>query len=424
MTIRKSQKEDSGENKDRLLSKDYVLVMLGATGQAFMNNFFIAVMPLYIAKRGGTTFQAGMIMTVFALVALLVRPVSGILSDKFGRVKLMVGGAAVCSVTCAIFGVVGVVPLLMVIRGINGAGFGVLSTCSGAAVADIVPKSRLSEGIGIFGLYATIAQAIGPFIALEIVFNDELSEYRLLFFITAGICALSALANGCISYERKRKKQGVGTGDVSDGKNNVIPDSADGEPLPKTFLGFEHNILPAAAVIMVMFFGLAGLMSYMTPFARWKGVENPGLYFTVSACGVFISRMIFGRVVDRRGADIVVIPGMIVIIICLALLPQVESLTALVALALPLGMSQGAVTPTFNSMLFQRCSPARRGTASGAYFAAIDIGFAVGSPILGALADAWDYGYIFSASAIFVGIALVLYLLIASDKRYKAKIRT
>ena len=93
----------------------------------------------------------------------------------------------------------------------------------------------------------------------------------------------------------------------------------------------------------------------------------------------------------------------------------------LVVLAFPLGVSQGAIGPTLNSMLFQRTSPARRGAASGAYFASIDIGFALGAPLLGALADAKDYRYIFFASAISIALALILYIFIASDKRYKAK---
>jgi predicted MFS family arabinose efflux permease len=90
-------------------------------------------------------------------------------------------------------------------------------------------------------------------------------------------------------------------------------------------------------------------------------------------------------------------------------------------LAFPIGLSVGAILPTFNSMIFKRCSPERRGTASGAYFAAIDIGFALGAPLLGALADALDHGYIYRAGAVSVTLALILYLSVCSDKRYKAR---
>ena len=420
MIIRKNFKRDCGENDDRLLSKDYVLVMLGATGQLLMNHFFLAAMPLYINKLGGTTLQAGMIMTVYALVALVMRPVSGILSDKFGRVKLMVAGTLICAVTCVLLGMVSFFPLLMVIRALNGAGFGLLSTCAGAAVADIVPKHRLTEGIGIYGMYNTIAQAVGPGIALALIAGDAISDYRRMFYITAVLCAVSAFANGGVSYERRRKKQAGSYSDEASAINEQSMDVTGSEPLPKAIFGFEYAVFAPVAVMMVLYFGIAGLMSFMSPFARWKGIDNPGLYYAVSAAGIFFSRVVFGKIADKRGMDIVIIPGMAVLAVCLALLPSINSLAALAALALPIGISQGAVVPTFNSMLFRRCSPARRGTASGAYFVAIDLGFAIGAPLLGALADAKDYGYIFFAAALFVALALILYLLIASEKRYNA----
>jgi MFS family permease len=45
---------------------------------------------------------------------------------------------------------------------------------------------------------------------------------------------------------------------------------------------------------------------------------------------------------------------------------------------MPMGLFNGAVFPTINSLIFKRCSPQRRGTASAAYFAAIDLGFTIG----------------------------------------------
>jgi len=131
--------------------------------------------------------------------------------------------------------------------------------------------------------------------------------------------------------------------------------------------------------------------------------------------------MFIGRAADKRGSDIIIIPGLILLFACFAVLPSLNTMTALVILALPMGVAQGALTPAFNSMLFQRCSPARRGTASGAFYIAIDGGFAIGGPLLGLLADMFDFRYIFWASAVFAVFSLTLYLLIASDKRYNAR---
>jgi len=166
---------------------------------------------------------------------------------------------------------------------------------------------------------------------------------------------------------------------------------------------------------------IVGVFGFMAPFARWKGIGNPGMFYTITAIGVVISRLIFGRVVDKRGADIVIIPGIIVLVSSLALIPFIESRAALCVLAFPFGLSQGALFPTLNAMLFRRCSPARRGTAASAYYTALDIGYASGAPLLGALADALDFRYIYWAAAFFSAIGLSVYLLACSDKRYNAK---
>ena len=413
--------QNNGEEQERLISKDFLLLMAVSAGQSLMTSFFLAALPLYITRIGGLTVHVGILTTAFVLAALAMRPISGKLSDKYGRMRLLIAGMLLSSATCALFGIVGAMPMLIIVRVLNGAGFGTSSTCSGAAAADVLPKERLAEGIGYFGLSATLAHAVGPGIALAIVANDALTDYQALFYTTAAICAASAVCGFCVSYERKKKKTRSAITEKITSESEKTPEATDAEPLPKTIMGFEYAVFAPVTVLILTYVGVGGLMSFLTPFAKWRGIGNPGLYFMVNAAGTIISRLIFGRVADKRGSDIVIIPGMAVLIACIALLSTVRTSTALVLIALPLGLSQGAVMPTFNSMLFKRCSPARRGTASGAFSASVDAGFAIGAPLLGAIADARDYRYIFWVGAVFVALALALYILIASDKRHAAR---
>jgi predicted MFS family arabinose efflux permease len=348
----------------------------------------------------------------------------------------------------AMFGLVAAIPALLIVRTVKGVGFSMQSTCAGAVAADVVPKSRINEGIGYFALHSTVAQAAGPGIALAIVASETLADYRLLFFISAGLCLMSVAASACITYERTRKTLarlqaesslslttsparntgGSAPKRKSDAAGEAFPQGRAelsevraAAPLPKTFLGFEHAAYPVIAVLVLLYFGIVAFMLFIPPFARWRGFGNPWLFFVVSAAGVFVARIIFGKVADRRGADIVIIPWLVVLAACIFVIPFTGSAAVFIALGLPLGFAQGAVTPTFNAMLFKRCSPARRGGASGAFFASIDAGFGIGAPMLGALADARDFGYIFWAGAIFIILSLGLYLLIASDKRYRRR---
>ena len=417
------RKNPDGEQKEKMVSKDYLLAMLSGSGMSFTNIFFGSALVLYVVEiLGGTQMQAGLLSTAYTATAILARVLAGTASDRFGRVKLLIGSAFLCALACAVFGLFAAIPALIVIRAIHGFGFGVQHTCSGAIVADVVPKSRLAEGIGIFGLHTTLSHAAGPAIAIAIIAGGTVFHFRALFFMAAGLCAIGMIAGCFITYERKRKaelaKQLISPPEK---KRKDLP-FLDQPPVGKTFLGFERAVFAPGIVLVVLFIGITSNMVFLMPFATTHiGIENPGLYFTFSAIGVFISRIIFGKIVDKRGADIVIIPGLIVMAACFAMIPFARSLPGLVAIGFPLGLAQGAIIPTFNSLVLMRCSPSKRGAATGAFGVSIDLGFSIGAPVLGALADARGLRYIFWASAILITISFVLFILFASDKRYRAK---
>ena len=429
MMKRLRSKRDDANSQERLFSKDYVLIMFSATCHAIMNQFYVTVMPLFVNKLGGLTIYAGLFATVYSIASLAVRPVSGILSDKFGRVKQLIIGAAICSVCCMLFRAFSVIPILLIFRALQGIGFGMHSTCAGAAAADVLPESRMAEGIGYFGMYSTFALALGPGIALAITAGDTMKDYGTLFALTAGMCLICVITNCFISYERKRKKTKNSemppeqAADSEQERNrDQMPDLKLDGSLPKTLFGFEYAIFAPAAVMILLYTGIACLNMYIAAYSRWRGFGNPSMYFLVVAASIFVSRLIFGRIVDRRGCDLVIIPGMAVMAISLSFIPLAGSLGVIVAIGVPIGLSFGAIGPTFNALLFKRCSPARRGTASGANFSVIDLGNAFGASLFGAIVDASDYRFIYWAGAILVALGLILYLSIASDRRYARRI--
>ena len=419
-----AHKNPGGESKEKLVSKDYFLAMVSGSGMSFTNMFFGSVLAIYVVEiLGGTMMQAGILSTAYTATAIVARIISGPASDKLGRVKMLIGSAFLCAAACVAFGLFATIPVLILIRAIHGFGFGVQHTCAGGIVADVVPKSRLAEGIGIFGLHTTLSQAAGPAIAIAVIASGEAAHFRALFFIAAGLCAVGMIAGCCITYENKRKaenaKQLENPPEAKQDEQSPPPD----QPLVgKTFLGFESAVIVPGIVVVLMFIGLTSNVVFLMPFAtNYIGIENPGLYFTASAVGVFISRVIFGKIVDRRGADIVIIPGLIVMAVSFALIPFARSIWELVALGFPLGLAQGAIIPTFNSLVLMRCSPTRRGAATGAFGVAIDLGFSIGAPLLGALADAQGLRYIFWASAILIASSFILFILFTSDRRYNAE---
>ena len=119
---------------------------------------------------------------------------------------MLIIGAALCAVSCFLYKFSAVIFFLLAIRILHGFGFGIHSTSGATVVADIIPRTRMSEGLGIFGLYGTIASAIAPAIALGIIGDGESNDVFIpLFMLAAGIAVVCMILDSLIRYERREK---------------------------------------------------------------------------------------------------------------------------------------------------------------------------------------------------------------------------
>ena len=74
------------------------------------------------------------------------------------------------------------VGLLLVLRSLHGIGFSATTNAPGTIVSDIVPKSRLAEGVGYYVLSNTLATAVGPALTLFII---QYFSYNVLFLVSS-----------------------------------------------------------------------------------------------------------------------------------------------------------------------------------------------------------------------------------------------
>ena len=123
--------------------------------------------PLFVTDHGGSKADIGIIMGAFALSSVLCRPWISALVDRIGRKRSYTIGCLILSIlplTYLLFqGELSnfYLPLLLV-RTIHGVGLAFCFTSSFTYIADIVPKERLNEGIGMFGVTGLSGLAIGP----------------------------------------------------------------------------------------------------------------------------------------------------------------------------------------------------------------------------------------------------------------------
>lgn len=143
---------------------------------------------------------AGIFFSLMALVSFLFGPLSGFLSDRYGRKHLMQVGAYVYGVSALFFGVAVFTDLFAVfVAGTSLMNFSfVLSEPAvSAALAEALPEERKGSGIGRFQTITESTLVLGPLIG-GMAISANLHMFVLFFICTfvVSVLALISLEEG------------------------------------------------------------------------------------------------------------------------------------------------------------------------------------------------------------------------------------
>ena len=398
-----------------LWTKNYIFMM--AINLMVMSCYQLmnSAIPIYVQDSGeGGTAAAGLVGGAFTISAMVLRPAMGGLADKKGRRFLIVIGLLLLSICCGLCAVTTNVWMLFVLRLFQGVFFSAITTGSAAAISDIIPKDRLMEGIGYYGLSNTMATAVGPGISLFLI---ETAGYQVDFLAVFGAGLLGCAAAYMVSYPGYRNAAEL---EIFSEKEPVARHSSWLDRL------VERTAVPMAVVMLFAALAQSSISTFLPTFAKAEEIDNVGMYYTVYAIMLFITRPTTGRLSDKVGANKVVLPGMVLIIVAFLFLSCATTLGHVLAVACIYGIGYGSVQPVLNALVVKFCPPDRRGIGNSTFHIAMDGGYGLGAIIWGALADITNsVASIFVGAAVSVVIAGALYFLLVfrkvSAKAAKAK---
>src|SRR5690606_29983883 len=148
----------------------------------------LQTIPLFVKELGGSDSLIGIVVGVFTFSALIVRPYAGHALESKGRGFVYLFGLFLFVVSIGGLSIITSIFLLMLLRIIQGLGWGFSTTAGGTIATDIIPPKRRGEGLGYFGLSGNIALAFGP--SLGLLLAGTLSFPKLFL-----VCALLGLAS-------------------------------------------------------------------------------------------------------------------------------------------------------------------------------------------------------------------------------------
>jgi EmrB/QacA subfamily drug resistance transporter len=155
-------------------------------------------MPRIIAQLNGFERYAW-VTTTYLLTSTITVPIVGKLSDLYGRKWFLLGGAVIFVAASALCGAAGDLPLrmdgmnqLILFRGIQGIGAGMITGIVFTVIGDIFPPAERGKIQGAFSAVFGLASVFGP--ALGGWITDNFT-WRWVFYVNlpVGIVAIAAL---------------------------------------------------------------------------------------------------------------------------------------------------------------------------------------------------------------------------------------
>jgi len=369
----------------------FTLTVLG-TAALFVGFYvLLPVLPPYAERLGAGKGGVGLVISIYSLAAVAARLLAAGAMGGRARKALLVAGLAGFAACAAAYSLVGGVPSLLGLRVVHGLAWGLATTGFGALVADLAPASRRGEAIGAWGLAPTVAMTVGPLGGAHLLASGGFPTA----FAAAALLGLLAVAV-VLPVEHAAGTHPVGTrGGVH------LPRGA---WLPGVVL-FLSN-LSYGSLVAFLPVEVAG-----TP-------GRAGLFFTVFALAILVSRPFSGRLSDRLGRTAVIVPGLALGAVGTFLLGFPGSDAALAAAALLYGAGiGGAAFPVLMALTVDRCAPGERAAAVATFQTAYDLAIALGAALLGPVYARFGFLTMNSVAACAVGLSVVVLLLAKGDPR-------
>ncbi|HZG74120.1 MAG TPA: MFS transporter [Chondromyces sp.] len=377
--------------RPKLWTKDFIIV---SSVNFFLTLIFYLLMvtiAVYaVDEFQASTSEAGLVTGIFIIGTLIGRLFIGRFIDSIGRKRTLYIGLIFFTITTLLYFVNIGITFLLVNRFLHGMMLGVASTATGTIVAQIIPVTRKGEGIGYYSMSATLATAIGPFIGL---FMSQHTTFQIIF----SFCLALGVVNLVIAfflYVPAAEKTTTAVETKGFKLSNFV----------------EPKALPIAFIVLIISFYYASVLSFINFYAMEVDLVNAAsFFFMVYAVAVLISRPFTGRLMDSKGANLIMYPAFVLLGAGLLLLSTAHHSVTLLLSGVLIGLGFGNMQSCTQAIAVKLTPPHRMGLATSTFFIFLDAGLGFGPYLLGFIIPVTGYSTLYAILGILSIATLILY---------------
>ena len=386
------EKALKGTSRQSLWTRSFVIIWL----VNFLNSVCFMLLMIVMSKVATDRFDvspalAGLSASIFVIGAFFTRPALGKRIHQIGQNRVLYIGSFLSLVATLLYFFANSVELLLLVRFLHGAAFGVAALAINTIVATVVPREQYGEGLGYFTLGPTLSTAIGPAAGLLLLRHGGFDPIIITCTVAAGISLLllPLLSVGDVELTEEQ---------VAETKGFKLTNYV------------EIKAVPISVTMMIVFLCYSSVSSFLALYSEYIRLTTAAdLFFLVFAVMIFVTRPYVGRSFDEKGENSVIYAATLVFAIGLGILAVAYHGAILLLSAVVMGLGFGAAQACGRALSAKVAPLHRMGQAASTFYVFGDTGIGLGPLICGLLIPLTGYRGMYGVMAAVAAASLVVY---------------
>jgi len=344
------------------------------------NSMLIPVLPAMEKELSISSLQSSLIITVYSIVAIILIPVAGYLSDHVGRKRVIIPSLIIAGIGGLISGwaswKLDAYWLILVGRSLQGVGAAGAFPIVLPLVGDMFKnEDDVSTCLGLIETSNTLGKVLSP------IFGAILAGFiwYLPFFSFPVFCAISVLMVLLLVKAPKRTENPVPFKDFFNGVKSTFTQKG----------RWLYAIFFIGGILMLILFGILFYLSEV--FEKEYGIKDlkKGFFLALPLGALCLSSFISGKIIKKNKVLMkwLTFGGILSAALSIAALWFSIKLWYMLTMFLISGIGIGIGLPCLDSLITAGIEKKERGTITSLYSSMRFIGVAAGPPIIALLME-------------------------------------
>ncbi len=356
------------------------------------------VLPLFATHLGAGPSGVGILAAVSAFTGIIASIPAGMLSDRWGRKRMLIISSAVFGTAPFLYLFVTTIWQLAIVRFYHGFATALFIPVSMALISDMFNNKR-GEQLGWFSTSTLLGRFAAPIAGgtlLGVFAAHPAYSFTAVYIVCGTAGALTLLLSLWMPATHEESRTHQNWAETIMAFRSVITHRA---------------ILITAMVEAAILFAYGTFETFIPLYAREHGISTYeiGIFLSSQILTLAITKPVMGRFSDKHGRRQQIIAGAMLGALSIAAFSLSSSFLPLLACSILFGLSLSIVTSATSAYIADLSRKETHGSAMGLLGSVMDIGHTTGPLAAGIVAGFFGFKIAFVSASVVLVLASLLF---------------